>query len=47
MTQEIVSYRQAVAAAGGRQVGVCVLLEQDEGQRHDAVCGCAQSEHKD
>ena len=31
MTQEIVSYRQAEATAGGRQVGVCVLLERDEG----------------
>ena len=36
MTQEIVSDRQAVAAAGGQQVGVCVLLERDEGQLPDA-----------
>ena len=47
MTQEIVSDRQAVAAAGGRQVGVCVLLERDEGQLPDADSGCAKSEHKD
>lgn len=30
MTQEIVSYRQAVAAAGGQQMGVCVLLESHQ-----------------
>lgn len=45
MTQEIVSDRQAVAAAGERQVGVCVLLERDEGQLPDEDCRCAESEH--
>ena len=38
--------RQALAAAGGQQVGVCVLLERDEGQLPDADCGCAEGEHQ-
>jgi len=46
MTQEIVSYRQAEATAGGRQVGVCVLLKRDEGQLPDADCGFPESEHQ-
>lgn len=38
--------QQALAAVGGQQVGVCVLLERDEGQLPDADCGCAKSEHQ-
>ena len=33
-------------ATGGQQVGVCVLLERDEGQLPDADCACAKSEHQ-
>jgi len=38
--------QQAVAAAGGQQVGVCVLLKRDEGQLPDADSGCTEGEHK-
>jgi len=38
--------RQTEAAAGGQQVGVCVLLKRDEGQLPDADCGCAEGEHQ-